>query len=202
MRIHVLAFESGGAFLDFLAGAEDGWLRAPTRAAFSDGESILVEFRFPELGHALLIGAQVAAGDVPDTLWIRLDPAERATLDLLVRTARGDVTSAIDRRYRRYPIALEVTWLPEGAGGPRRRGRTTDISASGCFVETALPPSPGARVDVEVTFPTGEALRFDATVVRARSSALGMGLVFDPASPDRATLRAELRKCEERGSFE
>jgi hypothetical protein len=86
----------------------------------------------------------------------------------------------IERRVcKRFPVILvaEVTELP--AGIPRS-GRTSDISETGCFVDS-LPPLPTAS-QIRLRLTRGhESFEAPATVVY--SPKLGMGIRFEEPIP-------------------
>jgi hypothetical protein len=88
---------------------------------------------------------------------------------------------SIDRRVAaRFPVILvaEVTELPLGTP---RTGRTSDISETGCFVDSLHPLSTGSRIRLRLTRGY-ESFETTATVVY--NPAQGMGIRFDdPVAP-------------------
>jgi hypothetical protein len=94
-----------------------------------------------------------------------------------------DVT--VERRNSpRYAMVLaaEVVELPRGA---RMLARTSDISRSGCYVDTLNPVPQGSRVRIRFTHHQEE---FEAigSVVYV-SQGLGMGIKFSDVSPEEQT---------------
>jgi hypothetical protein len=222
MRILALGFDSGRDFLahhiaNFSPAHFEGALRWQTRVALEEGERVLVEVRFPELPARMLLNGKAETAGRSDNYWIHFAPEERATLDFLVKVARGEVQPEVVRRYPRYPVALRVEWALAGHPDTRQVAQTVDVSADGAFVHTDQPPMAGTRVDVALTMSSGETLRLPARVARTRPHAAlsfpfaaaaiseqqqGMGLAFDPRSAETARLREDLRRCEERGELD
>jgi PilZ domain len=72
-------------------------------------------------------------------------------------------------------------------------GSITDLSASGCYVETALPIASGEKVSAVLTF-LGRTIRCNAEV-RASHPAVGMGLLFlDVNEQNRDSLKQMLER--------
>lgn len=91
-----------------------------------------------------------------------------------------DVT--VERRNApRYPLVLaaEVVELPRGA---RLSARTSDISRTGCYIDTLNPVPHGSQVRVRITH---EDETFEATgrIVYV-SYGLGMGVAFTEVTPE------------------
>jgi Ribonuclease G/E len=91
-----------------------------------------------------------------------------------------DVT--MERRIAlRYPrvLAVDVVDLPRGA---KQSARTSDISRSGCYVDTLNPIAQGSRVRIRVTHHQED---FEAigSVVYV-SQGLGMGIQFTEVSEE------------------
>ena len=87
---------------------------------------------------------------------------------------------SIDRRVAaRFPVILvaEVTELPSGTP---RTGRTSDISETGCFVDSLHPLPTASRIRLQLTR-GHESFETTATVVYA--PAQGMGIRFDDSIP-------------------
>jgi len=75
-------------------------------------------------------------------------------------------------------LAADVTELPSGA---RLRGRTSDVSRRGCYVDLLNPIPTGSTISVKLTH---EEEVFEATGRVVYSSAgLGMGIAFDLPLP-------------------
>lgn len=81
-----------------------------------------------------------------------------------------------DRRQAlRYPLIAmaEVTQI---ASGVKMTARTSDVSRTGCYVDTRTPPPSGAMIVLRLTH-QGEAFETHARVVYV-SPGLGMGVRF------------------------
>jgi len=86
----------------------------------------------------------------------------------------------MDRRVaKRYPAILvaEVTEIPLGIP---RRGRTSDISETGCYVDCLGPLPEGSRIRLKLTRRNET---FEATATVVYSPAYGMGIRFDESIP-------------------
>jgi hypothetical protein len=92
---------------------------------------------------------------------------------------------AVERRGApRYPMVLaaEVVELPRGA---RLSARTSDISISGCYLDTLDPVQMGARIRVRFTHHDEQ---FEAiAIVVYVSPNLGMGVRFSEVAPEQQT---------------
>lgn len=87
------------------------------------------------------------------------------------------------RRFIRHSCCLEAQVASEGAyGAVVVKGKITDISLGGCYVEM-LSPLP-EETPVEVTFSIGQAPLHLAAKVCAAQPGFGMGLAFTGMSPD------------------
>jgi len=82
----------------------------------------------------------------------------------------------------RYPLIL-VAEVIEVSTGIKLLARTSDVSRTGCYVDTLKPSSKGALVRVRLTRGR-EAFESEATVVYV-SPGLGMGVHFDPRSSEK-----------------
>src|SRR5690242_12938838 len=89
-----------------------------------------------------------------------------------------------DRRAApRYPLVLVVDVI-ERANGNRFCARTSDVSRTGCYVDTLNPQPAGTDILILLTH-RGETIEIPARVVYV-SPALGMGIRFDdPVPPKR-----------------
>ena len=86
-----------------------------------------------------------------------------------------------DRRAApRYPLVL-VADVIERSNGNRFYARTSDVSRTGCYVDTLNPLPAGTAILILLTH-RGEAIEIPARVVYA-SPALGMGIHFDEPVP-------------------
>jgi hypothetical protein len=66
------------------------------------------------------------------------------------------------RASRRFPCAVMVRFREEG--GRWRHGLTHNVSISGLYVRTIMPPAPGAIVDIELTPPRVQRIATKARV--------------------------------------
>jgi hypothetical protein len=86
-----------------------------------------------------------------------------------------------DRRVAsRYPIILKAE-LTELSGGAKLIGRTSDISRTGCYIDTFQPYRSGAAIHIRLTRGT-ESFEVQGTV-RYVSTGLGMGIQFEAQVP-------------------
>jgi hypothetical protein len=87
------------------------------------------------------------------------------------------------RRHPRYYVNMLVRIRAEGAA-EFEASMLTDISLSGCYVESNAPLPEGTRVELELG---PEELRFHAyAIVRVKYASLGMGLQFVDLDEDAA----------------
>jgi PilZ domain len=93
------------------------------------------------------------------------------------------------RRFARHACRLEAQVITEGAYGQVMvKGKITDISLSGCYIEM-LSPLPD-ETPIELTFSTGTAPLHLAAKVCTAQDGFGMGVAFTGMSPeDFETLR-------------
>ena len=91
----------------------------------------------------------------------------------------------------RYPLILRAE-VTERSSGKKLSGRTSDISRTGCYVDTREPLSSGSSIQVKLTH-LNEGIEVTGTV-RYVSPGLGMGVQFDENIPDKqmAILRSWL----------
>ncbi|MFN2455081.1 MAG: PilZ domain-containing protein [Pyrinomonadaceae bacterium] len=83
------------------------------------------------------------------------------------------------RREERVPLSLEVRW--ESLSGMHTSARISDISLSGCYVESLARVTTGESVELEVRSPTGRWLALRGEVVYQHPN-VGFGLRFDALS--------------------
>jgi hypothetical protein len=101
-----------------------------------------------------------------------------------VRLGKGDVQmpeNSSDRRTApRFSLVLtaEITELPSGT---RLRGRTSDVSQKGCYVDMLNPIPAGSAVRIKLTH-ENEVFEAGGKVVYS-SAGLGMGISFDTPLP-------------------
>lgn len=84
----------------------------------------------------------------------------------------------------RYPMVLaaQVLELPRGA---KLSARTSDISRTGCYIDTLNPSPVGTRVRLRITHHE-EIFEAVGSVVYTGAS-LGMGIAFTEITPDELT---------------
>lgn len=88
-----------------------------------------------------------------------------------------------DRRIApRYSIMLRAE-LVEFSGGAKLIGRTSDISRTGCYIDTQQPYRSGSAIHIKLTRGT-ESFEAQGTV-RYVSPGLGMGVLFDEQIPEK-----------------
>jgi len=86
-----------------------------------------------------------------------------------------------DRRVApRYPIILSAE-LTELSGGTKLIGRTSDISRTGCYIDTYQPYRSGSAIHIKLTRGP-ESFEVRGTV-RYVSPGLGMGILFEEQIP-------------------
>lgn len=91
-----------------------------------------------------------------------------------------------DRRASpRYPLILvaEVTDLSSGA---KMSARTSDVSRTGCYVDTLNPTPPGSRIHLRLS-QSEECFETEAKVIYV-SQGLGMGIAFENPSAQQLAL--------------
>lgn len=87
------------------------------------------------------------------------------------------------RRFARHACRIEVQVAADGAYGKVLvKGKITDISLSGCYVEM-LSPLPEVT-PIELTFNTGHALLHLSAQVCSSQEGFGMGVAFTGMTPD------------------
>jgi len=86
-----------------------------------------------------------------------------------------------DRRVApRYPIILRAE-LVELSGGAKLIGRTSDISRTGCYVDTRQTLTSGSAIGIKLT-QGSDSFEVQGTV-RYVSPGLGMGVLFEEQIP-------------------
>ena len=86
-----------------------------------------------------------------------------------------------DRRIApRYPLII-MAEIRDSQGENRLNARTSDISRTGCYIDTLNPLPTGTKIRLRL-FREGEVFECAATVVYANPS-LGMGIQFDLHAP-------------------
>lgn len=78
------------------------------------------------------------------------------------------------RQEQRFPVPLEVRW--ESLSG-KHAARVSDLSLSGCYIESLAHVSPGEEIHFEIQLPTGFWMPLRGTVVYHQPT-LGFGVSF------------------------
>ena len=97
----------------------------------------------------------------------------------------GSVAPAERRKSPRYPCTATAEII-DTLSGARINARTTDISPSGCFVDTINPLPEGTLLKICLT-KENKSFVAEAKVVYAMMG-MGMGLVFTSAEPDQVRM--------------
>ncbi|HEY3024952.1 MAG TPA: PilZ domain-containing protein [Pyrinomonadaceae bacterium] len=105
-----------------------------------------------------------------------------------LRLEPGDNVMRDRRRDERVPLPMEVAW--EGDSG-KYTSRISDISMSGCYVESIAQTSVGEKVRFEIQLPSGKWLPLIGVVVY-RHPQIGFGVNFTTLADGVTELLAEL----------
>lgn len=97
----------------------------------------------------------------------------------------------------RYDFRCEAEFCKRGSNAPLR-GFLSDISLSGCYLETITPEPVGTQV--EVSFQRGAARVRLPGVVRVVHPSMGMGIEFAALSQDAAKALQGLVKAQAAGA--
>ncbi|MEP6820620.1 MAG: PilZ domain-containing protein [bacterium] len=93
------------------------------------------------------------------------------------------------RKHGRVPLVLEASW--EGSGS-RSLARTTDISETGCFIDTQAEVAVGDILHIKLIPPDGDCISAQSEVIY-RQRGVGFGVRFWSISDaDRFRLNALL----------
>lgn len=92
------------------------------------------------------------------------------------------------RSARRMNVSLEAVW--DGTAG-RYEARVSDISLSGCYMDTIGEPEMGAVIRFRLQLPCGDWLSLQGQVVHYQRT-VGMGLRFTFLTPDEEAKLREL----------
>ena len=92
------------------------------------------------------------------------------------------------RRDERVPLPMEVAW--EGDSG-KHKSRISDISMSGCYVESLAQTTIGERVRFQIQLPNGQWLPLSGAVVYQHPQ-VGFGVNFTTLTDRVKDLLAEL----------
>jgi len=90
-------------------------------------------------------------------------------------------------RAMRAPVIAEA--VLELQSGLYVKGRTTDISAAGCYVTTTIPLQRGAAIRVQLTY-RGKTFSASGQVIRSRQNK-GTGIKFRTVDPAQLTVLQE-----------
>lgn len=94
-----------------------------------------------------------------------------------------------NRRHGRFSLVMEASW--DGSGS-KSHARTTDISATGCFIDTLAQVVVGETLQMQLKTPDGEYISVTGKVMYQQAS-LGFGVRFTSISDsDRLRLLAIL----------
>ena len=94
------------------------------------------------------------------------------------------------RRHGRFPLVMEVSW--EGSGN-KSLARTTDISETGCFVDTLGPVEVGETLKLNFVSPDGKGISVQGQVMYQQTG-VGFGVRFTNISDaDRLRLASILK---------
>jgi hypothetical protein len=128
-------------------------------------------------------GSDQQGREVRDSLGIQNFHVGRAKFGIeYASTLSKDAAMDQDRRRApRFPFIASAEVLSESAGA-RLAARISDISATGCYVDTINPLMDGTPVRVRILTET-QVFEAPATVVYCHSH-LGMGLSFRDVLPD------------------
>ena len=97
----------------------------------------------------------------------------------------------------RYDFRCEAEFCKRGSNAGLR-GFLSDISLSGCYMETITPEPVGTPIDV-LFQASGTRVRLPG-VVRVVHPSMGMGIEFDQLSPDTAKALQTLVKAQAAGA--
>ena len=97
------------------------------------------------------------------------------------REEDAPVSSSRRRRWERHKISIVITLRDEWARVPTRI-TATDISASGCYVETILPAPIGTSLNADLWI--GEEKITTRVLVRTSDPGVGMGIEFVGLKPE------------------
>jgi hypothetical protein len=112
------------------------------------------------------------------------------TLGVENETMQPGDNSLYDRRNEeRVPLPLEVAW--EGDSGKQTTSRISDISMSGCYVESLAQITVGEWVRFKIELALGEWLPLSGIVVYAHPQ-IGFGVSFTTLTEGVKTQLAEL----------
>jgi Tfp pilus assembly protein PilZ len=84
------------------------------------------------------------------------------------------------RRHGRVPLVMEVTW--EGSG-LKSSARTTDISVTGCFIDTLGQASVGETLNLQFKLNESESISVQGKVMYHQPG-VGFGVLFTKISDD------------------
>lgn len=98
------------------------------------------------------------------------------------------------RKHGRLPLVIETSWEGSGITSP---ARTTDISATGCFIDTLGQAQVGDSVNLKLTLRDGEHLMIEGEVMY-QLPRVGFGVQFtNIADSDRLLLESIINREEQ-----
>ena len=100
-----------------------------------------------------------------------------------------NLTGEERRADKRIPLLLEAYW--ESPSGGKQLLRLGDISASGCFLNSAIQPDIGSIIDLEIRLPAGRWIAVQCKVMHQQPDK-GFGVRFESTSAQEQVLLAEL----------
>jgi hypothetical protein len=92
------------------------------------------------------------------------------------------------RQFKRYPISLEIV-LDFLSG--KREARISDLSMSGCFVDSIINVREGEPVAFNLNMPTGEWLHLSGEVIYHLPN-IGFGILFTNLSEEKQRLLEQI----------
>ncbi|MGH9871574.1 MAG: PilZ domain-containing protein [Pyrinomonadaceae bacterium] len=100
------------------------------------------------------------------------------------------------RKHGRLPLVMEASW--EGSGS-NSRVRTTDISATGCFIDALGQVEVGETLQLKLILPDGEHISLQCKVMY-RMSGFGFGVQFTKISESDQLLLDAVLNAEAQGT--
>lgn len=198
MKLHYLRFKSGSEFLSCYEEMNGkGGLVFPSRAAVKDGETFVLEIKFPALPNRVLIKAEVSkchggqessgescSANRPTIVETRFLGTEKSKKDFLLAMAKNDErftrNRPAKRRYRRFPVNMDANWQVKGVE-LLHRGSIEDLSGGGVFIRTEWTPPEGTDLNLTL-YPDDEQgpLRLVGRVAWTKQGSRtgGMGIRF------------------------
>lgn len=185
MQIVRAKYSSAAAFLAaYQAQFSCGGLFVPSRNHPPLGAQIVLDVRFPPLRSKVLVRGTVSWRRVGSRQRTKLRPGigvefhgdERRKRDFLLAVARGDVVDLVQRRHRRLPVELAVSWRPKELRASYE-SQLDDIGEGGAFIRTTEFMPVGSSVILEITAPgSSAAVELEARVAWTEHTPGGEGM--------------------------